>query len=270
MATYLLAWNPKYYPWDVREEAIDKLKSGGQYRENWSCGHTKKIESNDDVYLMKVGKEPRGIIASGIAISGYQELPHWDPERESAGDTALYIKIDFNTILNPDVDIFPLERLQQGIYSRMNWTPRASGTTIPDDIAVQLKRDWGDMFGRQDVVDIAPLPEEVDEPETYPAGAVRSITINIYERNPKARAACIKHHGVTCCVCGMNFEERYGEVGIGFINVHHLVPVSMLQGNYELDPVKDLRPVCPNCHAMLHKGPPFSIDELRAMMKNRK
>jgi predicted HNH restriction endonuclease len=46
--------------------------------------------------------------------------------------------------------------------------------------------------------------------------------------------------------------------------VHHLRPLSGIAEEYEIDPVEDLRPVCPNCHAMLHrKTPPYTIDELR-------
>ncbi len=60
-----------------------------------------------------------------------------------------------------------------------------------------------------------------------------------------------------------NLGEQYGEIGQGFIHVHHLKQLSDVGEGYEVDPVADLRPVCPNCHAMLHRNnPPLSIDEL--------
>jgi predicted HNH restriction endonuclease len=71
-------------------------------------------------------------------------------------------------------------------------------------------------------------------------------------------------------VCGFSFGAIYGELGTGFIHVHHLVPLALIKQGYEVDPIKDLRPVCPNCHAMLHKRtPPFSINELASALKTK-
>lgn len=95
-------------------------------------------------------------------------------------------------------------------------------------------------------------------------GASRQVTLNIYERNLDARQQCIAHHGCRCMVCGFDFAAVYGELGRGFIHVHHLKPLSEIREEYEVDPVVDLRPVCPNCHAMLHRGTEMiGIDDLR-------
>lgn len=97
------------------------------------------------------------------------------------------------------------------------------------------------------------FPDELIPGRKYVAGARKQVRVNAYERDPKARAACLKYHGFRCVVCGLLFEERYGSLGIDFIHVHHLKPLSLSIETYELDPVKDLRPVCPNCHSMLHR-----------------
>ena len=108
------------------------------------------------------------------------------------------------------------------------------------------------------------IPEEVKEPEKYIEGATKEISINYYERNPEARDACIKHYGYSCFVCGFNFEKNYGEIGRNFIHVHHLTPLHEITNEYEVNPIKDLRPVCPNCHAMLHRRKDcLSISELK-------
>ncbi|HDR9251444.1 winged helix-turn-helix domain-containing protein [Burkholderia vietnamiensis] len=107
----------------------------------------------------------------------------------------------------------------------------------------------------------ATYPDEV--PQTFPEGGRYSITVNSYERNPDAREKCLVHYGYTCSVCKFDFEKRYGSRGKHFIHVHHLTPISSIQNNYEIDPIKDLRPVCPNCHAMLHRtNPPCSVEYL--------
>lgn len=113
-------------------------------------------------------------------------------------------------------------------------------------------------------------PEEVSPGTTHLEGRVRQILVNVYERNPAARAACIAHYGPTCSICAFDFGETYGDLGKGFIHVHHLKELSSIAAEYEVDPIHDLRPVCPNCHAMLHKGdPPPSLDELRHLIAIR-
>jgi len=66
----------------------------------------------------------------------------------------------------------------------------------------------------------------------------------------------------------MNFAKIYGKLGKGFIHVHHLKPIATRKGKtYTLDPKKDLIPVCPNCHAMLHRtDPPMGLGELNKQM----
>lgn len=112
----------------------------------------------------------------------------------------------------------------------------------------------------------------------YLEGAVKQVMVNAFERNRKAREECIKHYGTKCYVCGFDFEEMYGEIGKGFIHVHHLKPMKEIaewykthKRRYKIDPKKELRPVCPNCHAMLHrKEPPLKIEELKKMIKTRR
>lgn len=94
-------------------------------------------------------------------------------------------------------------------------------------------------------------------------GALTQILVNRYERNRQARSICIDNHGCECVVCGFNFEELYGPIGKNKIHVHHLRPLSELQQEYEVDPIRDLAPVCPNCHLIIHsKREPFTIGEV--------
>lgn len=113
------------------------------------------------------------------------------------------------------------------------------------------------------------LPEEVIETEKYFEGSIKQIAVNVYERNADARQKCIKHYGVICQVCGFSFEGVYGLIGEGYAHIHHLKPLSEIGKEYELDPIKDLRPVCANCHAIIHrKKPAYTIDELKSIIRN--
>jgi 5-methylcytosine-specific restriction protein A len=108
-------------------------------------------------------------------------------------------------------------------------------------------------------------PDELNKPETLFEGIKKTVLVNTYERNPEARSKCIQNYGVQCVVCGFDFEKKYGDIGKGFIHVHHLTQLSEIGQGYEVDPINDLRPVCPNCHAMLHKrNPPYTIAELKS------
>jgi 5-methylcytosine-specific restriction protein A len=99
-------------------------------------------------------------------------------------------------------------------------------------------------------------------------GGAQQVLVNRYERSHINRAACIEIHGIRCKVCGFDFAAVYGEIGEGFIEVHHIEPVSGIEPGTIVDPARDLAPVCPNCHAMLHRRkPPYSIDELRSMLQ---
>ena len=91
--------------------------------------------------------------------------------------------------------------------------------------------------------------------------------MNRYERDRNARQAALRHHGCQCKVCGIDMSKVYGKIAEGFIHVHHLVPLSAIKEDYRLDPINDLIPVCPNCHAMLHRRiPPYTPEELKNML----
>lgn len=110
--------------------------------------------------------------------------------------------------------------------------------------------------------------EEIPENTSYNEGSKQTITINKYERDPAARRECLKIKGYSCSVCKFNFKKFYGEIGENYIHVHHLIPLKDIGKNYIVDPRKDLLPVCPNCHAMLHKcDDPGDLQHLKSLIK---
>lgn len=116
-------------------------------------------------------------------------------------------------------------------------------------------------------IHVPQIAEELPN-EVFYEGMKQQIVVNRYERDKKARQACIKHWGAKCAVCGFVFADTYGELGEGFIHIHHLTPLSEITEVYQVDPIAHLRPVCPNCHAMLHKSsPPYSIEALQEVIQ---
>ncbi|MCJ7766342.1 MAG: HNH endonuclease, partial [Thiovulaceae bacterium] len=75
--------------------------------------------------------------------------------------------------------------------------------------------------------------------------------------------------GYNCQVCDFDFELIYGNFGKDSIHVHHVIPLSEIGASYEVDPIKDLIPVCPNCHLILHRYNAPTINELKAILLKR-
>ena len=113
------------------------------------------------------------------------------------------------------------------------------------------------------------FPDEAGtENQSFPEGAKQTVQVNRYERNPEARAKCIEIHKARCKICEMSFAETYGTFAKDFIHVHHITPLHQISESYEVNPETDLIPVCPNCHAMLHRqenGIPMTVERLKLL-----
>lgn len=158
-----------------------------------------------------------------------------------------------------------LKTALRAFYQHIEYYEEVSGASVKKGREVYnkyyelVKNDFGKTI----------FPNEVETDRKYFEGKTKQVTVNSYERNQLARQQCIEHFGINCQVCNFNFEEKFGELGQNFIHVHHLVEISMIGKEYSVNPKTDLVPVCPNCHAMLHKKKPaFTISELKNLMKN--
>lgn len=134
----------------------------------------------------------------------------------------------------------------------------------------QLVRAWACRFLG---LIVALLPLEPVEPaiEGEVEGQAIEVVSKRYERSRLNRAACIEIQGSRCVVCRFDFGATYGPIGEGFIHIHHVVSVATVGAGTLIDPSRDLVPVCPNCHAMLHTSrPPLLPDAVRALLMERR
>jgi len=121
----------------------------------------------------------------------------------------------------------------------------------------------------EDTISGIRITEEIGAGQKYSEGAVTQVIVNRYERDPRARRACIEHYGAECQICSFKFEEEYGTQFSGFIHVHHIKELSSIRKEYVLDPIKDLIPVCPNCHAIIHRRtPPYTVQEMQEIKRS--
>lgn len=137
-----------------------------------------------------------------------------------------------------------------------------SNTAVAD---VTKKRSNGNGYNPSDYNELIDYPAENEQ--GLMEGAKATVTVNKYERNRKARRECISHYGSACYFCGVDFGKIYGDAYAGFIHVHHIVPLSEIKEKYSVDPIRDLLPVCPNCHAVIHfSGDALSLDEAKSIL----
>jgi 5-methylcytosine-specific restriction protein A len=124
------------------------------------------------------------------------------------------------------------------------------------------------------IIPLLPLDDRLDKTqeeayaESLPEGAKTRITVNRYERNRANREACVSFYGPKCQACGFDFAKVYGSIGEGYIEVHHKTPLSEIGREYLVNPIKDLIPICANCHAIIHReSPALTIEDLKAILR---
>lgn len=258
-ATYLLTWTPAWNWPDGYEAIVQRSINGETIKEPWGTGNNKSIGRGERVFLLRQ-RTDRGIVGSGWTTSKSYDDEHWDGSEKQIH----FVDAAFDRLVALE-DRLPVETLIEQI-GEYDWNHvLASGNSMPDAVAVKVEQLWAKHLR---TVTEPELPEEVRSPQKYPEGTTKRIVVNAYERNPKARAACVDHYGAVCVVCGFCFADVYGPLGDGYIHVHHLRDLASIGESYEVDPVADLSPVCPNCHAMLHHKTKLarSIEDLKRIM----
>jgi 5-methylcytosine-specific restriction protein A len=261
---FLFTWNPSKWEWYDIEEKIEEITNAGKCIKEWSCISHTKVKPGDRAFLARVGSNPRGIIGSGTIISHSFLGDHWEDNEKSI----YFVSIEFDVLLNPGEEpILTVDNLNSGNLVLQSWTPQSSGIAIKQEAKSELEEAWFEFLTTQNIRR-NPFVEDLISATSFVEGASSQIVQTRYERNPYARSACLSHYGFTCCVCSFNFEKVYGSIGYKFIHVHHLTQISKVKQQYRVDPIKDLRPVCPNCHSMLHRQvPALTIDELKIMIQ---
>jgi 5-methylcytosine-specific restriction enzyme A len=262
MPSYILTWNHTKWEWTDFDAALRTVQSGEPLFDSWSTGNNRQLQPDDRFFLLRQ-HDHQGITGSGIVTSVVDQRPHWD----GSDRTSNYVDVEFHQLVSPD-DVLAVDVLENAIPA-VHWRRvQASGISVPTDDEQKLERLWLDHLQKLGLAPVE-LPGEVADPTRFVEGATHQIWVNSYERNPAARRACIAHYGTICVVCKFNFGQRFGDLGEGYIHVHHLRDLASIGTKYEVDPIKDLRPICPNCHAMLHReAPAMSIEKLKEVIEH--
>jgi predicted HNH restriction endonuclease len=140
----------------------------------------------------------------------------------------------------------------------------------------------------EDVTDYSPVDDkseltiEHNDADYAPdsEGLEHQYNLTKKERNPELRRKCIEYYKhlwgghIHCICCGFDFGKAYGDIGEGYIEIHHVNPHHTYEGVHNVDPTKDLIPLCSNCHSMIHRvegqGKCMSLKELKDHYKGIK
>jgi 5-methylcytosine-specific restriction protein A len=262
---YLLTWNPARWEWINLQQIASTVAAGKPIVERWSTGHNRNIQPGDRLFLLRQGADRPGLVASGWAISTVFQALHWEAARAARGDIGNFVEFEIDTLLDPAADdLLPRDMLlEDPDLVAVHWNTRASGIRINPQVLPHLEARWQELTGSGGM-----LSQELPRPFTLPEGAQRSVTVNAYERSHQARRQCLAHYGPVCVVCSFESTAVYGPDHPGIIEVHHLMPLADISAAYQVDPIADLRPVCPNCHALIHsRRPPYTIAEARRFIR---
>lgn len=221
---------------------------------------TEKFSEGDVVFIYKTMPEQRirykmEVVGTKIPFDqAFEQETFWtDKDTYYSGITSTYSRLKL--LEEYTDDILSLHHLHEhGFQGRPQSVRECKDRALLDFLLHPYQKVNDDVYD----VD---YPE--DDDKLYEGALVR-VMANKYERNQNARKECVKKKGYRCLVCGLDFEETYGEMGRDFIHVHHVVPISSIGKEYELNVDKDLVPVCPNCHYMLHRAdPPYTVQQLK-------
>lgn len=191
------------------------------------------------------------------------------------------IDISFTHIYDKDISLDTLMYYYVFIESHNEWFTAENGHTAWKSLKYYISYraededvSWEELYDKAkkaylEQIDTANSNTQNDGSKIeFTEGNIINSHYDRRERDYAARLKCIEYHGCKCGICGFDFAEAYGEVGRNFIEVHHIVPISSTKGEHSIDPIKDLIPVCSNCHSILHRRRPnpYLPDDIKRMI----
>lgn len=163
-----------------------------------------------------------------------------------------------------------------------------TGKKLVEDNIDQLEYIFNNRFVYEDVIDFSKKVNKTSkkekkliiytEDDVIREGKETTTSSKSKKRSKKLRDAAIEYYKddnghIKCAVCGFDFEKTYGELGKDYIQIHHEKPICQYSSDgvqkYIKDAVKDVKPLCANCHCMIHrnKSISLSVEDLKTHIK---
>lgn len=182
-------------------------------------------------------------------------------------DLNINLKLNITSLFDVE-DVSQLENLYGNLYSlphiKQQEQIQRKRKTNAFNRYIEFRRSNDEINLNQNQPDLADIEQSRTE------GGKRVVISLMAERDTSFRKLAILIHGTNCFGCGFNFTEKYGELGEGFIEIHHAMPLSKNLEPVATDPKTDLIPLCSNCHRMVHRKRSYvmSLQELRNIINS--
>jgi hypothetical protein len=247
---WLMNWNPAMEPehQDYFDWAADQILNGNVPDPiGWRVSRNTQLAG--DPFLFKRGSQSRhpGIFATGTIV--------YDRD----GDDGCDLQFDFIAPVGEEVSTDRLKQVDSDMLKLV-----ASGCIVSAKSAKQIVKVLQENRGNK-----SKKQKPISENKEHREGAFQEIVLTRRERSKSARLECLEHFGDELCrVCGINFVEKFGEMG-RILHVHHREDLALKSAGL-VSGIDDLIPVCPNCHAMLHHTKPaMSTQKLKQLLKRK-
>jgi 5-methylcytosine-specific restriction protein A len=244
MAAYLFVWNPKLWHCDSNDLSDELVAVPGGEGWDHACAN-RAAQPGDRAFLIRLGREPRGIVGSGTVTSEVFNRPHWDLEKRRQGIQSPGVWIRWDTLLVAGRDaILPIADLKRGTLGKMHWSSQKSGVTIPPIVVPALEKAWASLVGRK-------LEQQVAGAYRAWEGLVTESRVPKRKRDRRLRELAMAGANGVCAACGTDFSAVLGGFGTSVLQAHHHQQVA-LYDQPVLNGVADLAVVCANCHRLIH------------------
>ena len=142
MSAYLLTWNPTLFTFGDRNDASCNI--GDEII--WSC-YSQQPKIDDTVYLVRVGQEPRCLVAKGVVT----RESFFEPDFRNPSQTKRKIRFRFEDVrLDQSEGSLPLLVLQKA-FPDQKWNPKFSGIAIEPEYVTELDQLWAESHGKHSI-----------------------------------------------------------------------------------------------------------------------
>lgn len=191
MASYLLKWDPNKWDWRNIKELSEAVKGGVPVTKPWVCGTARRIAAGDRVFLIRLGREPRGIVGSGHVTRGSYEANNLEAQDTGqAKKGVMFVDVRFDALAEPAREaLLPRGKLNEGALKSFNWDIQQSGTQIPDAVAAELEKAWYPNAFPEDAARIKAEEEhKLQEEQQARAAAAQQAATEAAEKKTRAEA----------------------------------------------------------------------------------
>ena len=156
---WLITWNKNNWHWENFAGKCEMTKAGDTFVESWACANSNP-QIGDEVFLIKLGEQPRGIIGHGTVEQTVYEKPHYDTTKAAEGKTEKAIDVKFDRLINYDTEkIISQDELNEKC-AEQHWSPQNSGIEIKHEVLPRLRALWEAVSQDDNKDDYWPSQEE--------------------------------------------------------------------------------------------------------------